>query len=229
MQKKALKVIKRNVMPFVIGAIVFGSIGVIIADTISSSNVTYTENNQTTVKGAIDDLYSKASTLVDPAETSFKYWNNNFVGTRFASNNIPTGSGLSGTYDSRTELAGAYSNFSNWPLYIKTIQINGNIQRHLACSWYNNREFCFGPNYWTGTIGVQDQLEGVNTMNKLKADMEDALGITMNSCSSNGLEAYCNNGSSGYACSAYYGGEVRCITGNGACRVLSDGTAYCGW
>ena len=239
MLKRFLKIIKRNVIPFVIGAVVFGSIGVIIADTISSNNVTYTENNQTTVKGAIDDLYSKASrldSLVDlksinvngtGGAITIKYWNNNFAGSSytFASNSIPTGSGLRGTYDSRAALASAYSSFASTPIYIKTTQINGTTCGHTACLWYNDHEFCITPNYWTGTIGTQNATVAENTKNKLKADMETALGTTASSCYSSANYAYCYFGL--FYCNAYFDGHVFCYSGSRTCRVLSDGSAFC--
>lgn len=59
--KKFLKFIKTNTLGFIIGAILFGSIGVYAA-TIASSSVVYDNTNSgssaTTVKEAIDDLYT---------------------------------------------------------------------------------------------------------------------------------------------------------------------------
>ena len=54
---KILNFIKRNIIGFIVGAIVFGSIGV-YAVTVASSDVTY---NNTNVQAAINDLYSRVS------------------------------------------------------------------------------------------------------------------------------------------------------------------------
>ena len=51
----------------IIGAIIFGSVGVYATYSFASSEVTYTENNQTTVKSALDDLYTRANTWINPA------------------------------------------------------------------------------------------------------------------------------------------------------------------
>ena len=159
---------------------------------------------------------------------TFKYWNNNFAGSsyQFASNSIPTGSGLSGTYDSRAALASAYSSFSSTPIYIKTTQINGSTYGHTACLWYNEHEFCFGPNYWiTPLAGAESEYWGNITKNQLKSNMEVALGTTASSCDSDAYDAYCYFGS--FHCVSDYEGYVSCNTGSHFCRVESAGTAYC--
>ena len=159
---------------------------------------------------------------------NYKYWNNNFAGYsyKFASNTIPTGTGLQGTYDSRNALASAYTSFSSTPVYIRTTLLDNTPAKHDSCLWYNNREFCLGPNYWTGTIGVEDATAGANTKNKLKADMEAALGISASSCTPNRAIVSCTFGS--LHCDAYYYGTVYCAVGNSRyCYVDSDGTAFC--
>jgi len=211
-----LKVIKRNVIPFVIGAIIFSGITYAVAATIQSSSVTYTTNKNasvTNVKQAVDDLYQKCSVA---EQVTYRYWNNNFAGSsyQFAINAIPTGSGLSGTYDSRAALASAYSSFASAPIYIKTIQINGYTYGHTACLWYNDHEFCIIPNYWAGT----------NTKNKLKTDMETSLGTTASSCHSDAYYADCYFDD--FYCYAGNYGHVSCAASRN-CFVLSDGSAYC--
>ena len=188
----------------------------------------------TNAQEALDVLSEKASVLNDfiinrvSHIATYKYWNNNFAGSsyQFASNAIPTGSGLSGTYDSRAALASAYSSFSTYPIYIKSTQINGNTYGHTACLWYNNQEFCLGPNYWTGTIGTQDSTAAENTKKRLKAEMELALGVTASSCFSGSVNAECYFGS--FNCYANYYGNVYCYSGSRACYVTSSGSAYCG-
>ena len=59
--KKIGKFIKNNLFGFIIGGIIFGGIGVVVADTIINSvSVAY---KTTTVKGALDELYGLADTI----------------------------------------------------------------------------------------------------------------------------------------------------------------------
>ena len=235
------KLIKSNIFSFFLGSILFGGITTVLATTILSSSVSYTNNNQTTVESALNELYSKASRLdgwIDPrglntdgtgGRYSFVYWNDNFSSTSYTSTQVPTGTGLNGTYQTREQLATAYSNWSNVPVYIKTTKVNGTVTGHVACLWYNNREFCIAPNYWTGTIGVNNTTEGTNTKAKLKADMENALGITIadSSCRSSRGSASCSAGD--FGCDANSDGYVSCgsnVTFEG-CYVYGSGDASC--
>lgn len=66
--KKIKNIIKNNyklLIGIIIGGILFGSIGVYAA-TIAASSVSYTSNGQSTVNGALDDLYTRASKWVNP-------------------------------------------------------------------------------------------------------------------------------------------------------------------
>ena len=235
------KVIKNNLFGFILGAILFGGIGTVVATTILSSTVSYTNNNQTTVEGALNELYSKAARLdgwIDPrglntdgtgGRYSFVYWNDNFSSEEYTSTQVPTGNGLNGTYQTREQLATAYSNWSNAQIYIKTTNVNGTVTGHTACLWYNNREFCIAPNYWTGTIGVNNATEGANTKAKLKADMENALGITIadSSCNFNPGDAVCLVGD--FRCGADSDGFVSwySFVADVYCDVDGSGVAYC--
>ncbi len=230
--KKIIKIIKDNILGFILGAILFGGIGTVVATTILSSSVSYTNNNQTTVEGALNELYSKAARLdgwIDPrglntdgtgGRFSFVYWNGNFYSMSYTSTQVPTGTGLYGTYQSREQLATAYSNWSNAPIYIKTTKVNGTVTGHTACLWYNNREFCIAPNYW--------DTDGGTTKTKLKADMENALGITIadSSCGSDASNAYCSAGD--FYCGAGSDGGVYSSSSVtiGACYVYGSGNAY---
>ena len=61
------------------------------------------------------------------------YWNDNFSGTTYSSSQVPTGTGLGGTYQTREALATAYSNWSNSPYYIKTTKIDNIVINHQTC------------------------------------------------------------------------------------------------
>ena len=56
-ERKIIKFIKNNLLGFVIGGLIFGSVGVIADTIINSSNVAY---KTSTVKGALDELYGLA-------------------------------------------------------------------------------------------------------------------------------------------------------------------------
>ncbi len=226
------KLIKSNIFSFFLGAFLFGGITTVLATTILSSSVSYTNNNQTTVESALNELYSKAARLdgwIDPrglntdgtgGRYSFVYWNDNFSDTTYSSTQVPTGTGLNGTYATRELLATAYTDWEDAPIYIKTTKVNGTVTGHSACLWYNNREFCIAPNYW--------DTDEATTEGKLKADMENALGITIadSSCNSNTSYAYCNAGD--FGCHAYSTGHVDCDSSvtNEYCGVDGYGGAY---
>ena len=166
----------------------------------------------------------------DEYEEPAVYWNDNFAGQYLYS--YPLGqksndngstwvSGSPTTYPTLDQLQSNYANFSNSPVYIKT------VTEHQACLYYNNHEFCLSPNYWEGTIGVSDSAAGLATKNKLKADMETALGTSASGCDSYASSALCTFGD--FYCHADSNGSVYCYTyvSNAYCEVDSGGTADC--
>ena len=69
--KKILKFIKHNVLGFIVGAVIFGSLGVYAATVIAASNVGYSDNNDLgadNVQDAIDKLNTKATIKIKEAE-----------------------------------------------------------------------------------------------------------------------------------------------------------------
>ena len=69
--RKILKFIKHNVLGFIAGAVIFGSLGVYAATVIAASNVGYSDNNDlgaVNVQDAIDKLNTKATTKITEAE-----------------------------------------------------------------------------------------------------------------------------------------------------------------
>lgn len=62
--RKVLKNILSHGIVFVVSGIIFTIVGVYAATTFSSAQVTYTANSQTTVEGALNDLYTKANNMV---------------------------------------------------------------------------------------------------------------------------------------------------------------------
>ena len=71
--KKLRKLLKTNikiVLAFIIGGIVFGTIGVYAATTLLSQSVYYNNSTSgatsTNVQGAIDELYTRSNTWINP-------------------------------------------------------------------------------------------------------------------------------------------------------------------
>ena len=116
------------------------------------------------------------------------------------------------------------ANISN-DFYLQHEVTNNIVQTSEVCLKYNNRTFCMGPNYWEGTIGVNDAAVGTETMNKLKTAMEAALGTSADSCSSSSVDANCNFGS--FYCRASSNGDVYCNDDSTDCGVYSVGDSYC--
>ena len=63
--KKFIKNNLKTVTAFIIGGVIFGGATLVLA-AIGASQVTYTNNGQTTVQGALDTLYTRASKWVNP-------------------------------------------------------------------------------------------------------------------------------------------------------------------
>ena len=188
-----------------------------------------------------------ARVIIQKEEIVSYYWNDDFdsyiysypLGQKITYedyNNNPTNwtSGSPTTYATRQLLASNSEYYSNFPIYIKT------DLEHQACLYYNNHEFCLGANYWVGTIGVNDEEAGWNTVAKLQVAMESALQLPLNTldCSYGycgivgshiGYCASCGNNNLGCFATSYGEVECRAYYGYGSmCGVLSDGSAYCG-
>ncbi len=188
-----------------------------IVITLINLDVNQNDNTGKTIEAEI--IISKEEYIL---LSTYVYWNNNFSNTSYTSTQIPTGTELNGTYQTREQLATAYTDWEDAPVYIKTTKVNGTVTGHIACLWYNNREFCIVPNYWN--------TDGATTKTKLKADMENALGITIadSSCDSGSNLADCNAGD--FSCGAGSSGFVYCGSNVtlGDCGVGGSGNAGCG-
>ena len=116
-------------------------------------------------------------------------------------------------------------------IYLKHEVVDGFIEDSKVCIWYNNHEFCMGPNYWveTGNGGTNHQSEenGIATKNKLQAELEAALGIQADSYFESSAQV--NFNLSLVSCFAYPSGEVNCLDFNyyKLCHVYADGTSQC--
>ena len=225
------KLIKNNIYGFILGAILFGGLGIVVATTILSSSVSYTNNNQTTVDVALDKLYTIRKRFADKysinsngigGKISFVYWNDNFDYTNnYTYSEVPTGSGLNGTYATKEALKSAYNGWNDTPVYVKTTKVDSTITGHSACLWFNNHEFCLLPNYW--------DTDGITTKTKLKTDMENALGIIIDDsdCVYDNTGARCNAGD--FRCYVASTGDVSChsYVNEKYCHVSTNGTVRC--
>ena len=120
---------------------------------------------------------------------------------------------------------------TNYNFYLKHEVEDDIIEDTKACLYYNNNEFCLGPNYWVetgnGDAHHRSNENGVATKNKLQTAMENALGTQADSCGSSSSGAHCNFGS--FSCSAGADFGVSCYEGTGGCIVYDDGTSLCVW
>ena len=135
--------------------------------------------------------------------------------------NVTWTSGTPTTYPTLAQLQNNYADFSDKPVYIKT------TTEHQACLYYNNHEFCLSTNYWEGTIGVNDSAAGLATMNKLKTEMEAALGTRANTGGCLPYEFYTTCMFNTFSCKVFNDGYVSCDDAQDVCSVYPDGPAVC--
>ena len=224
------KLIKSNIFSFFLGAILFGGIGTVVATTILSSSVSYTNNNQTTVEGALDELYSVINEVCyngNCGKLSYRYWNDGFSDTIYQTNEMPANN-----YLTRSLLEQNYgaSNFTDTPIYIRSILIDRNVVGHQVCFLNNSKEFCLDKGYWAGTLNTNSGNAGIQTKIKLQRDMQESLGITIQdaNCYSDTGIARCYVGD--FYCRSHSSGNVDCHSNvsNKHCYVYGDGTSSCG-
>ncbi len=187
----------------------------------------------TTVGSSIIPVTGTQWVITDGTQDVFNYDTENECTTALTGYGSPQGF-------SCEEKSGTFGGVGTYETNVNTIRTNYNyylkheveddiINSTEVCLWYNNHEFCIGPNYWTGTIGVEDATEGENTKAKLKAAMESALGITIadSSCNFSTFSASCGVGD--FGCYADSSGYVDChlsVT-NVYCILGGLGIAHC--
>ena len=232
---------KKDIIFFLLGALIFCSIGTVVATNISASEFDYTttkNNSVENVEDALDDLYGKIIEFPVACyngvcgKISYRYWNNDFAGNSgvnyFDSNHMPTTA-----YATRSLLEQNYglSNFENSPVYIRSILINGNVVGHQVCLWKanNQKEFCFAPGYWAGTIGTNDATVGENTKIKLERDMQSALSLNISDINCESYSSYTSCIIGGHRCSSNALGLASCRSDVTMkyCHVNISGAAYC--
>lgn len=202
------KIFKENIkviVAFVIGGIVFGGVGVVIAGDILASNVKYTKNSQTTVDGALDTLYTRSSKWVNPndmgtplayAYGTYKGWCTN-TDTNCSSLPIGNGNGEASTTPP-----------SGKNVYLGIYPQDGQFG---VCIKRNGKEHCFR---------ARNYIAEIRHMTEVFSD------ITCYSIASSGKV---NCDASDFRCFVDPGGSVHCTDlGTGSfCGVIHDGSMHC--
>ena len=208
--KKIKNFFKTNLklfVAFLVGAIFFSGVGYVVAATIQSSSVSYTTNKNssiTNVKQAVDELYNRISDY-----SFYKYWNDNYNGTRYAYGLVPTT-----TYSSKK----AYIDSSNYPIYARTKIVDGTLTNQEICLYYDSKDFCIDNlNYWpygntNGTLvyGVTNLYE-FNIVVDLKSRFRDDASCDFNTVGSSFQVVDPNTGGFQYA---YRFNSITCKIGN---------------
>ena len=201
--KKLGSFIKNNVIGFILGAIIFGGSALVVAGTVASSDITYTNNNQSNVQGALNDLYSKTNNL------PYRFWTDNFSDVSYSEGSVP-----STVYTNYNSIRGEYTSQA----FIRTSYVNGIPDKHSACLYLGstNKVFCLDNGFWEVILGSTTQsYENVTAVNSaLKIAMEKALGTSSSR-------------------TFYYNGSIVLTqfkvndSNYGQCLVVNDGTVSC--
>ena len=219
--KKLGKFINNNIVGFILGAIIFGGSAAVIAGTVASSDITYTNNSQSTVEGALNDLYEKANKLND-LPNFYQYWTDNWSGTSYAIGNLPS--------SAKPDFSPTQPNSE--PL-IRTTYNNGTPSSHSLC--FNNFStrgmFCIETNYWKVVTG-SNNFSSANA-NSVKSALSSKISTIFGSdysCETTTNGVKCSI-SSGY-CSIFSTGLVECAdnnwtSANDICEINSSGVAKC--
>ena len=197
--------------------------------TLVNLNLDQNDNTNKTITGEIimtKTAISPSGNTNNTNNNDYLYWNDDFEGNDYYLFESPDD-----VYPTIAALVTAYgaSNFADNPIYIRSTEANGSITGHEVCFYHatTGKEFCLAPNYWVGD--AQDEIDGSSTKDKLKDDMEAALGITIASgdCYSNSSYAGCYVGN--FYCDAGTIYTVDCFSGvtDKFCYVDVDGLAGC--
>ena len=194
-----LKDIKKDyIISFIVGALLFGGIGVVLATSIASSSIDYvTQSNENvaTVKDALDDLYNQI--IGYPIECyngvcgklSYRYWTDEYSDVDYLYNSLPEES-----YESLILLEQAANFMTGYSTpYIRSTLIDGNVVGHQICQVvieensetgdpiYPGNEFCIGYGYWVGELNVSSQSAADQTAIKFQRDYYNARGVNISS------------------------------------------------
>ena len=201
---KIIRFIKSNLLGFIIGGLIFGSITGVIATNLTASDVQYTSN--TTVEDALDKLNSASD---KPAA----YW---FSETQYVIGNAPTTLYLNGSSTNHNVYIGSTS------------------EKHYVCMAYNGHEVCLSQPYTQygleGHTLNSDYTSSQQTSAKnalLQVFNDAGINIDISYCDTYMYEARCNVG--GMPCGVDKSGYVYCSddVAREVCYVYVSGAARC--
>ncbi len=215
--KKIKEIIKNNikiVIAFILGGVVFGTLGVYAATTLLSQSVYYNNTNSgatsTNVQGALDELYTRAS----------KWLNPNDMGT-------PQYYATTGTYKGWCSSTDTNCNsYADFPTTSTTPPSGKNVYaakykdgQYGVCIKRNGKEHCFrARNYKVEAKHVQEVFSDVGTY-----DSSTELGCDV-------LSSYVICFASDFRCGVRSDGFVGCRDDgtDESCLVDPDGSVSCG-
>lgn len=217
--KKLSRFVKNNIVGFILGAVIFSGIGITIAGTVASSLITYTNNGQSTVQGALNDLYNKASELDSwkNGDIAYGYWDDDYLETEYSSTSTPN------MVSATTERGGIYD------VFIKTLYNNGYPIKHVAVGYKCSGNILYlDHGFWQSIIGSTEEstYNGNIVKEALKTAMENTCGYSPDGCSSSSKYATCADEDADIT--VYSDGKVYAFDGGSNwCEINSLGVASC--
>ena len=195
---------KKNIICFLLGGVVFGTIGVYAATTLLSQSVYYNNSTSgatsTNVQGAIDELYTRANTWINP--------NNNFGTPQYYAFGKYKG------WCSSTDTT--CKSYADFPTTATTPPSGKNVYavkyedgQYGVCIQRNGKEHCFrGRNYKAEAKHVQEVFSDI-------------------SCDVRSSSVYCD--ASDFNCNVNADGQVGCYDygTNDSCSVITGGWVFC--
>lgn len=215
--KKIKEIIKNNikiVIAFILGGVVFGTLGVYAATTLLSQSVYYNNTNSgatsTNVQGALDELYTRAS----------KWLNPNDMGTPQYYATTGTYKGWCSSTDTNCNSNADFPTTSTTPPSGKNVYAaKYKDGQYGVCIKRNGKEHCFrARNYKVEAKHVQEVFSDVGTY-----DSSTGLGCHVTSSA-----VSCS--ASDFRCRVSSDGGVYCSDGGPleGCFVLPGGWVSCG-
>lgn len=191
--KKIKEIIKNNiktVIAFILGGIVFGTIGVYAATTLLSQSVYYNNTNSgassTNVQGALDELFTRASKWVNPNDMGTP---TNYI---FDGTNPPTTSSPTTPPSGKTVYLGLYADI-----------------QYGVCIKRNRKQHCFRYNNWVAEAKHVQEVFSGNSCNVLSSSVICTASDFKCWIASNGL-VYCRDNGAGSHCGVDPDGTVDC-------------------
>ena len=105
--------------------------------------------------------------------------------------------------------------------------IDGVVVGHQVCVWKNSKEFCLANKYWAGEMDTTDENAGMQTKIKLRRDIQEALGVTIQDSNCSYSQYTCNCDFDIFRCGTGYDGNSGCNGISKYCYVFGNGSAKC--